>query len=153
MPPNLKNSRWSSTFWDFLSSRQEGYVTVLPASCLSSIVSSSLLYCVLPPTRQELALKKIILDLKIPFMAVVPALFMFELITSTQIRILLATYPSTDIVLSISIATAFWELFVRIASLFKLRWDGKWYEDNGWKEEHRQRFASMEWIFVAVSSF
>ena len=96
-------------------------------------------------------LKKVVVNTKIPFYAIAPGLFLYELVASTQLRILLASYPDTNVVFYYSIATGFAELAGRLKALDGLRGDGRGYEEKGWTEPLRVLFKRMEWVFVAVS--
>ena len=102
-------------------------------------------------TGGEVAIKHVMARIRVPYYAMVFALFIYELITATQARILLASYPDTDVVLAISVVSAIWELGVRLIMLFKVRADGRDLRALGWEEESRQLYRSMVQINNAVS--
>ena len=79
-------------------------------------------------------------------------LFAYELITSTQARILLASYPDTSFVAIVSLFTAIFELGVRLFNLFKVRSDLAELEAVGLDEKNRQLFMRKARIYAVVST-
>ena len=102
-------------------------------------------------TGGESLLKQLYERVRVPFYAVVLSLFAYELVTSTQAKILLASYPRTDTVLAISVASGFWELGVRLLMLAKIRADGRGFEELGWDKQRKRLYLRMQRIFAVVS--
>ena len=86
-----------------------------------------------------------------PYYNMVFSLIVYELVASTQGRILLASFPDTTTVFAICFVCAIWELGLRMFLLFKLRAEGRELRGVGWTEESRQLWRSMVQVHNAVS--
>ena len=101
-------------------------------------------------TGGEYLLKRVFERINIPFHSLVMGLFSFELVTSTQARILLASYPDTSFVAIVSVFTAFFELGVRLFNLFKVRFDLAQLRAVGLDEKNRKLFMRKARIYAVV---
>ena len=114
-----------------------------------AVYSVALVVC---KTGGEYLLKRVFEKMNIPFHSLVVALFTFELVTSTQARILLASYPDTSFVAIVSVCTAFFELGVRLFNLFKVRFDLAQLRAVGLDEKNRKLFMRKARIYAVVGT-
>ena len=131
------------------------YATVVPMSfqAARSVLEAMAIYgttLVVFKTGGEFLLKKLCEKIRTPFFSLVVALFGFELVTSTQARILLAAYPDTSAVLVVSVLTALFELSVRLFNLRKVRAEIDALKEAGVDKENVKLCEIKADIFTAV---
>ena len=131
------------------------YATVVPMSfqAARSVLEAMAIYgttLVVFKTGGEFLLKKLCEKIRMPFFSLVVALFSFELVTSTQARILLAAYPDTSAVLVVSVLTAVFELSVRLFNLRKVRAEIDALKEAGVDKENVKLCQIKADIFTAV---
>ena len=131
------------------------YATLVPMAFEAAVTEMEKLavYCialVVCKTGGEHLLHLVFEKHNLPFHSLVIGLFAFELFTSTQARMLLASYPDTTFVAFISLLSAFYELAVRGVRLFKVRFELADLESRGLDDKKRKLFMRKARIYAVV---